>query len=108
MIINSINNNVGNILVNNFKFGMSNPKVGFIKCNDADCVCKFSLNIHFIKLFNIFVPLKSLSNCFSKGCIYIIKCMKCNCFHIGETLRVIIKRMNEHLNDILNFNRDLD
>jgi len=52
MIINSINNNVGNILVNNFKFGMSNPIVGFVKCNYADCVCKFSQKIHFIKLFN--------------------------------------------------------
>ena len=54
MIINSINNNVGNILINNFKLGHSNPKAGFVKCNDIDCVCKFSLNIHFIKLYNLF------------------------------------------------------
>jgi len=108
MIINSVNNNVGNILINNFKLGHSNPKAGFVKCNDIDCVCKFSLNIHFIKLYNLYIPLKSLSNCSSKGCIYIIKCIKCNCYYIGETMRIIVKRIDEHLKSIVNFNRDLD
>lgn len=108
MIINRMNSNIGNILINNFKLKNCNPKVGFVKCNNLDCICRFSLNLHFIKINNLFIPLKSLSNCSSKGCIYIIKCMKCNCFYIGETLRTITKRIDEHLKNIANFSRDLN
>ena len=34
--------------------------------------------------------------------------MKCNCFYIGETIRTITKRIDEHLKNIANFSRDLN
>ncbi len=35
--------------------------------------------------------------------VYIIKCIKCNCFYIGETEGIASKKISQHINSILKF-----
>ena len=43
------------------------------------------------------------SNCNSINSVYIIVCIKCKCFYVGETERTIRKRIIEHLSKIRSF-----
>ena len=92
---------------------MSNLSVIFVKfsyknCNDSNCICKYSLSFnYFIKCKNFFLPCKANSNCESIGCIYIIKCMKCEVFYIGETSRRVKDRITEHMRSIVSFRNDI-
>jgi len=113
MYINTINNNLGSICIDNFKLNIS-KKFKYNKCINIDCkVCKFSLNKYFIHIRNIynekafFLPIRSNSNCESIGIIYIIICIKCNVFYIGESERSVNKRMSEHINSIVTFGKNL-
>ena len=113
MYINTINNNLGSICIDNFKLNIS-KKFKYNKCINIDCkVCKFSLNKYFIHIRNIynekafFLPIRSNSNCESIGIIYIIICNKCNVFYIGESERSVNKRMSEHINNIVTFGKNL-
>ena len=58
-----------------------------------------------IKNDNIILPLMSKSNCRSKNCIYIIICIKCKFYYIGQTIN-IYKRMLAHLNNIKNYEKN--
>ena len=42
-------------------------------------------------------------NCESDNLVYIIKCMKCKLFYVGETQKQAKVRIYQHLNNIKNF-----
>ncbi len=49
------------------------------------------------------LPILSNCNCESRNLIYIIKCVKCKYFYVGETQNTAKIRINQHLNNIKNF-----
>ena len=45
----------------------------------------------------------SNSSCSAKHFVFIISCLKCNCFYIGQSERTVKIRLKEHLSNIDNF-----
>lgn len=91
---------IGDYLVNNLKLPYNSKR--FIKCDNPFCkVCPFA-NTSYILMNNkslpILIPISS--TCSSTNCIYIISCIKCKKFYIGETSRTISIRIKEHLSRI--------
>ena len=102
-IVNTININLNKLFVHNFNI----PSISIfktIKCNKCFC-CKFIYENSFITLkdSNISIQLLSNSNCNSSNVVYIILCIKCKIFYIGETGKSLSKRMSQHLNQIKKF-----
>ncbi|RNA03545.1 hypothetical protein BpHYR1_048411, partial [Brachionus plicatilis] len=50
-------------------------------------------------LKQFFLPIESKSSCNSTDCVYIILCIKCKIYYIGQT-NCFKRRFNEHLNGI--------
>ena len=75
------------------------------KCQKIDCkVSPYSANFKFLFLKNnLFLPIKNNSNCDSSFFIYIIICIRCNSFYIGEYGRLVKDRLKEHLYCIKTF-----
>jgi len=74
----------------------------YIICNNSNCnTCKYALTKKFLhNQFNIPISIPSFSTCTSSNVIYLISCIKCNKFYIGETSRPIKNRIYEHLTKI--------
>ena len=91
------------ILIEKFHFNFN--KSFFTKnCKTPDCsICKYTINSSYLKIGKFKLPLKCISNCKSCGIVYIIKCIKCNIFYIGESELSATKRLSQHLYDISNF-----
>jgi hypothetical protein len=101
-LINNIDINLQNNLVHNFNFSFPSIKKTS-KCNNCR-ICNFIYKSSFIKLKNNHnLYMLSNGNCNSSNLIYIIICMKCNIFYIGETSNTLCKRISDHLDDIINF-----
>ena len=103
LFINNVNNNLNNIFIHNirnetrFKFSTS-------KCLETKCIsCKFIHNKSFISIKNAKIPLLNFADCNTTHIVYIILCLKCNIFYIGETKFSLRKRFSQHLNNIRNF-----
>ena len=99
---NSILPNLKMLLIDNL-----NSKVNRIystkKCNKC-FICNFVLETSFLNLNNTFIlPLKSNCNCESKKVVYIIKCLKCNIFYIGESEGSAKNRIKQHIYSIKRF-----
>ena len=107
--VNSIQSNVGSLLIHNRKLELS--KRYFSKpCNKSNCrVCKYIANFSFVRLNNNFiVPLKCYGDCLSTHIVYIIICNRCKAFYIGESSKTVKERISQHLNDISRFKKNLD
>ena len=108
IIINSVQKNLTALLIHNYSLETV-IKYSFIKCNDNSCnICNFSTNHYFLSDRNLILHFRSFSNCTSKAIVYIIKCLKCNCFYIGESSRLVKDRIKEHLNSIKKFKINLN
>ena len=95
--INQIKNNLGCNLIQKFQF-YQQIKYFFKKCIDINCViCFFSSNFYYLKQNNLYLYCKSDNTCNSVGIIYIIYCLKCQMFYIGESSRTVMIRITEHL-----------
>ena len=99
--------NINAILVHNiYSFNLlAQRNKTYKKCSNPSCsICKLSLTLSYIDLnLNFILQINNNSSCDSQGNIYLIKCMKCNCFYIGETSRLISIRVKEHIADIKGF-----
>ena len=104
--INKINCNLNNALIHNFKLNKF-TRYKTKKCNLINCkICKFIYARHYIQLnkySNMKIKLMSNASCTSTNLIYIIICLKCNLFYIGETSETLEKRISQHLNHIKKF-----
>ena len=103
--LNSTNDNFNNIFVNNCNYNYFFNKYVTKNCEDSNCkTCYFIYDINSIKLSNNFsIPILCNANCRSAGVVYILICIKCNIYYIGQTKRSFHKRFNEHLYNIYNF-----
>jgi hypothetical protein len=101
---NTIMPNFKKILIDNFNFKKFNASFFTKRCNLNDCrVCHLILNISYLYLNKFIIPMANHCTCISKQVVYIIKCIKCNCFYIGETEGIASKRISQHINSILKF-----
>ena len=97
--------NIG-ALTNNFipSYIFDIKKFRYRMCMKVNCIiCKFSLNINYLFLpnfNNFFLKIYNNTNCNTNNLVYVIKCIKCDAFYIGETGRSASKRKSEHIQDI--------
>ena len=104
-IINMINTNINRLFVHNFNIITYKANHTFY-CDDCNCFCCdliYRKSSIFIKDLNFYLPLLDNGDCNSKNLIYIIICLRCNVFYIGETSRPLKRRIYEHLNKITKF-----
>jgi hypothetical protein len=76
------------------------------KCNELNCkTCKFIYDKNYIEFKETKIKLSLLTNanCNTSNIIYIIICIKCNLFYIGETKNSLKIRFIQHLNNIMKF-----
>jgi hypothetical protein len=98
-----ISANIFSLLIHNRHL---NNKIYFTrKCLSDNCkFCDYVNPNSYILLKNGFViPIKDSCNCQSSNVIYIIRCILCNVFYVGQTKRRVVERLNEHFEDIKNF-----
>ena len=103
MIINSMQNNISSLLVNNFKFPFR-KSFCYNSCQISNCnICIFSNKNHNIFLTERFIlPIFTNSDCSSENVIYLIFCSFCRFFYIGQS-NSIKNRIYNHINDIKKF-----
>lgn len=93
-------NNIQNTLIFNFNSCNQTFKQNK-KCSDLNCkICNFLIIDNFYIFNNFKLPIIDMSTCTSSHVIYIIICLKCHIFYIGETCRTARQRIYEHLNSI--------
>jgi hypothetical protein len=73
------------------------------KCN----LCCLFLKYSFIKHYNFILPIYNIGNCNSVDSVYIIKCLKCEFYYIGQTKNVR-HRMQSHKSIIINYSKHSD
>ena len=101
--VNTIEVNLNKLLVH--KFDVANqPSCKTTKCNNCD-QCRYIYNMPFIKLKSSDITIKLLCNatCQASNVVYIILCLKCNLFYIGQSAKTLSKRISQHLNHIRKF-----
>ena len=99
--LNSINKNLNNIFIyNNYSIVKSYTKTK--KCNDK-CFCKFNYDKNQIKINSFILPMFTNSNCQLSRCIYILICVKCYIYYIGQTGRSFSDRFYQHAYNIKKF-----
>ena len=101
-VVNSINNNFRRIFVHNCDLSYTNYNVKCSKCSLEKCkCCNFMVSSSIINFNGKFsLPILSNSNCKSENCVYIIHCIFCNSFYVGETKQTMEKRLDGHLSNI--------
>jgi hypothetical protein len=102
-VVNKMNFNLAALFIHDFKYKKI-YKNCFRKCDNILCSTCFYFNQdYFIDLNNNYLlPILDNSCCNSFFCIYIIKCLYCKSFYIGQT-NDISKRVYDHVNDIKTF-----
>ena len=105
-ILNKILPNLKCILLFNFsKCLKSNTKFFTNSCNTDTCkICHLvsRSNFYFLKNF-FFISMRDFCDCQSKEAVYIIKCLLCDQYYIGQTGKSTETRIKQHLNAIRNF-----
>ena len=104
MLYKSMGLNINSIFVHN-----SNAIRSFYKntkrCYNDNCkTCFFVNSNNYICLkHNFYVPIQSQATSNSKNIVYIIRCLLCNEFYIGQSQKLVKIRIKQHLQAILNF-----
>ena len=101
---NSVSQNLKNILIDNSIYN-TNYNYKTSKCDKINCkICNFVFKYNFITLKNnLLIPMKDNANCDSCGIIYIIICVKCKSYYIGESSKSARTRLLQHIYNIKKF-----
>jgi hypothetical protein len=101
-VVNSVNNSLKKILVHNGNLSQFNYRFECSPCLLDNCrSCPFFQTKIIVDFDNKFsLPILSNSNCKSKFCIYILHCIYCNSYYIGETIQTFEKRLDAHRSNI--------
>lgn len=101
--INQVQPNFKMILISGFKLNNRTP-FSYQQCNKNKCVtCKYAASGScYIETESFTLPILANSSCDTMNCIYVIKCVKCNKFYIGQTNN-LKKRLSTHLSSIRKF-----
>ena len=59
-------------------------------------ICKYSLPVTYLKLNDFYLPILNNSSCDAKNAVYIIKCIICDSYYIGQT-ECIKTRLYTHI-----------
>jgi predicted GIY-YIG superfamily endonuclease len=101
--INKMLPNLKLILINNNNINFFSKNFFTTECNTLNCKhCNFVLKTNCIKYNNFHWPLICNCNCQGLFVIYILKCIRCNCFYIGQA-QSFEKRFKQHKRDITSF-----
>ena len=73
------------------------------KCLSNCSYCKYKYEFSSLNFNTFFFPTYTNSCCQLEKCVYILICIKCNCFYIGQTSKCFKQRLYQHLNNIKNF-----
>jgi hypothetical protein len=100
-LVYSMQPNLSRVFVHNMKLP-SVSKHAYHKCGKGICclTCNFAHGDSFLSLGKFILPMMANSNCSSKFCIYIIACLKCKMYYIGETEN-LARRMKVHISSAL-------
>jgi hypothetical protein len=104
-IVNRIQPSIGAMLIHNiFSFRFFSNYCKFKRCDSVNCkICAFSSQKNFLDFNGFIIPISKNTDCKSENVIYLIKCLKCNAFYVGQSERSCEKRLNEHISSIRNF-----
>ena len=70
-------------------------------CNGPRCsLCPLILICNSVSINNAHFEIRSNLNCDSVNVIYVIHCIKCNVYYVGETSTPLRTRLNQHLSSI--------
>ncbi len=95
-IVNNMQNNFSSIFVHNKTMDVS-VHHRYSKCLLLSCkICKFSVSSKFLKLKDFYLPCLSYSSCNSLFVVYIIKCLSCDSFYIGQSEN-LSRRLSAHI-----------
>lgn len=93
-------NNISSSLIFNINNNINSFKINK-KCSNSKCeICKYLIYSNYYIFKNFKIPIMDISNCLSTHVIYIIICIKCKCYYIGESGRSAHERIGEHLKSI--------
>ncbi len=102
-VLNSMSSNLNDIFINKKKIHDCKT-FKTTRCNNSKCVtCKFVYEKSFLKTNNFQLPMLSNCTCDSFNLVYIIFCVKCNVYYIGQTSRKFSIRFKEHVINICKF-----
>ena len=101
--IYKIKPNLSMMIVHSMKFDFKLKQLCTIPCLKNCKICPFIFQNSFIQLCKLMLPVLCNGNCESKGLVYIIMCIKCHVFYIGETSKTLKVRISQHLNCIKRF-----
>ncbi len=102
-VLNSMFSNFNDIFLNS-KNVFTSKSFKTFNCSNLNCVtCKFIYERNFLKMYNFYLPMLSNCNCESTHLVYIIFCLKCKVYYIGQTSRKFSARFREHINNICKF-----
>lgn len=102
-LLNSMFSNFNNIFINNNNV-LSMKSYKTLKCHNTNCItCKFIYEKNFLRINDFHLPMLSNCNCESTNLVYIIFCVKCKVYYIGQTSRKFSARFKEHVNNICKF-----
>ncbi len=107
LFISRILPNLKMILMYNFKFLNLTAKSEVKKCHLNCSLCKYHLNYTFIRNYEFLLPVYNYDNCCATDCVYIIKCMSCNVYYVGQT-KNLRRRMHNHKSMIVNYSKFSD
>ena len=102
-IVNKISTNLNSIFVHNFNLDYFSS---FYTKKCFNCrICNYIYKYPFITLKDSKLALNLLcnANCQTTNVIYIILCLKCKIFYIGETEKSLSARISQHIYTINNF-----
>ena len=99
----SSSSNLNDIFINKGKID-ANYSGTTLKCNSDNCnTCNFIYLNNFIQKNSFKLPLLNNTNCESENVIYILICLRCEMYYIGQTGRSFKMRFNEHIRNIHSF-----
>lgn len=100
--INATQANLNHLLVNN---AVNFSTKLYLKDTCYDCsLCKYRYDYNFLKInFTFRLPLYTNSSCNLSNCVYIILCIKCDVYYIGQTSKSFKTRLKQHLYNIKKF-----
>jgi hypothetical protein len=104
--ISLVDNNLGSIWFNNFKFYES-KKFFSKKCGKNCNLCEFMDPKCAIEHNKKIIPFQSDSNCESTGIIYIIKCNICEVFYVGQSSKSASTRIGQHFFNVNSFRKNI-
>ena len=101
--IYKIKPNLSYLCVHLMSFNYNLQTCRTISCSKNCKICMYINTDFYISLDGFILPMLSNATCDSCNLVYIIVCLRCKVFYIGETSKSLNVRISQHLNGIKRF-----